>query len=80
MVAGAETASLNATPAMPASLTEGSPNTTETTQMPDSQAAACFPTSFTEVVEEEAWGSFYSSFKVSVLPCTPNTDFKKQDK
>lgn len=62
---------------MPANLTEGSPNSSRTTQTPDSHAGVCFPTTSTEVMEEEKWGSFYSSFKVSVLPSTLRADGKK---
>lgn len=59
---------------MPANLTEGSPNSSGTPQTPDSHTAVCFPTTPTEVMEEEEWGSFYSSFKVSVLPSTLHAD------
>ncbi|XP_036897054.1 neuropeptide S receptor isoform X2 [Sturnira hondurensis] len=53
---------------MPANLTEGSPKANGTTETLDSQAATCFPTTFTEVVEDkEEWGSFYSSFKTEQL-------------
>ncbi|XP_019581928.1 neuropeptide S receptor isoform X1 [Rhinolophus sinicus] len=52
---------------MPANLTEGSPNSKGTTQMLDSHAVLCFPTTFPEVKEEEEWGSFYYSFKTEQL-------------
>lgn len=60
---------------MPANLTEGSPHSNGTMQTLDSSTAGCFPTTFLEV-EEEEWGSFYYSLKVSVLPSILNTDFK----
>ncbi|XP_070281314.1 neuropeptide S receptor isoform X1 [Myotis yumanensis] len=52
---------------MPANLTEGSPNSSGTPQTPDSHTVVCFPTTPTEVMEEEEWGSFYSSFKTEQL-------------
>ncbi|XP_064146202.1 neuropeptide S receptor isoform X2 [Loxodonta africana] len=53
---------------MPANLTEGSPDSSGTTQMLDSSPAACSETvTVTEVVEGEEWGSFYSSFKTEQL-------------
>lgn len=78
--AGVGTARLHSARAMPAHRTEDGPNAHGTAETPDSRAAACLPTTSMEVVGEEDWGSFYSSFKVSVPPSTPNTDFKKQDK
>ncbi|KAM5303803.1 neuropeptide S receptor [Glossophaga mutica] len=53
---------------MPANLTEGSPDDANgTAETPDSQAATCFPATFTEVVAGEEGGSFYSSFKTEQL-------------
>ncbi|XP_008145570.2 neuropeptide S receptor [Eptesicus fuscus] len=52
---------------MPANLTEGSANSSGTTQTPDSHTAVCFPTTSTEVMAEEERGSFYSSFKTEQL-------------
>uniref|UniRef100_A0A671FUR1 Neuropeptide S receptor 1 n=1 Tax=Rhinolophus ferrumequinum TaxID=59479 RepID=A0A671FUR1_RHIFE len=52
---------------MPANLTEGSPNSKGTTQMLDSHAVLCFPTTLPEVKEEEEWSSFYYSFKTEQL-------------
>lgn len=64
---------------MPANLTEGSANSSGTTQTPDSHTAVCFPTTSTEVMAGEERGSFYSSFKVSVLPATPHADSDARD-
>ncbi|XP_075413667.1 neuropeptide S receptor isoform X2 [Tenrec ecaudatus] len=53
---------------MPANLTEGSPDSNGTTQMLASSPAACTETvTFTDVVEGEAWGSFYHSYKTEQL-------------
>ncbi|XP_045684379.1 neuropeptide S receptor [Phyllostomus hastatus] len=52
---------------MPAHRTEGSPNASGTAETLDAQAAGCLPTTFSEVVGEEEWGSFYSSFKTEQL-------------
>ncbi|XP_054427242.1 neuropeptide S receptor isoform X2 [Pteronotus mesoamericanus] len=52
---------------MPDNLTEGSPEANGTGQALGSPAATCRPTTFTEVVAEEEWGSFYSSFKTEQL-------------
>ncbi|XP_007952181.2 neuropeptide S receptor [Orycteropus afer afer] len=53
---------------MPANLTEGSLNSSGTTQMLDPSPAACIKTvTSTEVVEDEEWGSFYHSFKTEQL-------------
>ncbi|VTJ83432.1 Hypothetical predicted protein, partial [Marmota monax] len=50
---------------MPANLTEGSSNSTQTVPTTlDSSRVACTETvTFTEVAEGEEWGSVYSSFK-----------------
>lgn len=60
---------------MLANRTEGFPPSNGTVQTLDSPTAICFPTTFPEV-EEEKWGSFYYSLKVSVLPSILNTDFR----
>lgn len=40
----------------------------------DAALVACTDTvTFTEVVEGETWGSFYSSYKVSILPTSDGT-------
>ncbi|XP_075862285.1 neuropeptide S receptor isoform X3 [Microcebus murinus] len=53
---------------MAAHLTEGSPNSSGTTQTLDSSPVACTETvTVTEVVEGEEWGSFYYSFKTEQL-------------
>ncbi|KAM8769932.1 neuropeptide S receptor isoform 2-T2 [Rhynchonycteris naso] len=52
---------------MPANFTQDSPDSNGTTQSLDASSAACFPTTFSEVVEEEVWGSFYSSFRTEQL-------------
>ncbi|XP_071464529.1 neuropeptide S receptor isoform X2 [Marmota flaviventris] len=54
---------------MPANLTEGSSNSTQTVPTTlDSSRVACTETvTFTEVAEGEEWGSVYSSFKTEQL-------------
>ncbi|XP_047551089.1 neuropeptide S receptor isoform X2 [Lutra lutra] len=56
---------------MPANLTEGSPDSSDssgTTQTLDASPVFCTETvTFTEVVEAEEWGSFYYSFKTEQL-------------
>lgn len=72
--AGAGTARLKSTWAMPANLTEGSPDSKDasgTAQTLDASPVLCTETvTFTEVVEGEQWGSFYYSFKVRFLLST----------
>jgi neuropeptide S receptor 1 len=61
---------------MSTNLTEGSSPSTPTALLltPDSSQMVCTETvTFTEVVEGEEWGSFYSSFKVRVLDSAGNT-------
>lgn len=67
---GAGAARLACPRAMLASLTEGSPDPEEPTQTPGSHAVRCLPTSSPDGVEDDGWGSFYHSFKVSV--CLPS--------
>lgn len=64
---------------MPANLTEGSPGPEAPGATPDSHAAACFPTPPPDVVGDGEWGSFYRSFKVSVLPSFGDTGFNARD-
>nr|XP_021517624.1 neuropeptide S receptor isoform X2 [Meriones unguiculatus] len=53
---------------MPANLTEGSFQANQTVSMLDSSPVACTEiVTFTEVLEAEEWGSFYSSFKTEQL-------------
>ncbi|XP_066095861.1 neuropeptide S receptor isoform X1 [Saccopteryx bilineata] len=52
---------------MPANFTQDGPDSNGTTQTLDAHSAVCFPTTFSEAVEEEEWGSFYSSFRTEQL-------------
>lgn len=59
---------------MTANLTEGSPPANQTMPMLDASPVACTEiVAFTEVLAVEEWGSFYSSFKVSVLALKART-------
>lgn len=67
---------------MPANLTEGSPDSSDssgTTQTLDASPVFCTETvTFTEVVEAEEWGSFYYSFKVGSLLSTLKRIFNNE--
>lgn len=67
---------------MPANLTEGSPDSSDssgTTQTLDVSSVLCTETvTFTEVVEAEEWGSFYYSFKVRSLLSTLKRIFNNE--
>ncbi|XP_066210193.1 neuropeptide S receptor isoform X2 [Saccopteryx leptura] len=52
---------------MPANFTQDGPDSNGTTQTLDAHSAVCLPTTFSEAVEEEEWGSFYSSFRTEQL-------------
>lgn len=59
---------------MTANLTEGSSPANQTMPMLDASPVACTEiVTFTEVLAVEEWGSFYSSFKVSVLALKART-------